>query len=547
MNTEKLDFELSTLQKLEQQDLKTLLEFLDIAKDKALPQIKAKVSKNPSMFKSIEYFNKYVKKTAKEIYYYDDGQLEEINKESFKDTYLNKLDVIINHYYDHVLNMIYTHTINPFKSKFFSENGKYYLNDMEPYRFKFIENYEKTEEEKQFVDFYKELILNVICSDNTDYFTHIWKCFCAIVQGHKLQAIIYLLGKGGCGKSYIVSIISYLLGSRFHPLALSELGQFNGNVYGKSLLNLDETKEAGKFRSELEKEAYKNMKRIATSQFLTLERKGKDQQVKKIECNLIITSNFIDPEEIAERRFNLFQCRFSKTQEYWDTCRDYVINPDKHEKLYFALFCEMMAENVTEFIHNAQADYKKLNIDIKRSISSDTVPNGVFFLKSLALGCKDLEGSRMKLIEACNEHLKSNDKIPIKKQTFTEQLENVGIYAVLNQHNKQFMYSIKNAELIKKLKDNNFLTDEEIYYNQEKKGEKYDIIEDELKESNEALPDGRDETIIRLKEENEKQKAEIEELKKETEKLKAVKQKVVRVTTLKDEEYHSLRRAFDLE
>ena len=65
---------------------------------------------------------------------------------------------------------------------------------------------------------------------------------------------------------------------------------------------------------------------------------------------------------------------------------------------------------------------------------------------------KDLHGPRTNLLKQCNEYLNSRDKIPVKKEKFTNDLKAFGINLKVNPHNKQFYFSESAKELEVKLK-----------------------------------------------------------------------------------------------
>ena len=517
-------FDLIKLQKLEDKDLKIVRKLIREAEEpKKEVTVIQKMLKDEYAFESVQYLREHIFKLNSELLVYQEGELIETNKKDFEFTYVDKCGLIVKEYFTHYNNRVYNHTIDPFNySKIFEKNNKFYVNDMEPPKYIYNANYKKN---TTFINIYKDLIKNIICGGDEKQFPFIWQLFACLVRGCKTQGLLYLYGPQGGGKSYIISILQLLIGRRFYPLCLSDLGQFNANLYGKSLVNLDETKDAGdkQYRTDKDCEIAKNIKKIVTCNEMPLEAKYKNPKMVKIHCNVVITSNHIICSEVNGRRFCIFLCRDYYSLEDWEKFKPYVVHPERYEDELYSLYCELMEVDISKFCDNAENEYKALDMSIKADLIADTIPNVIKYVKTLALNGKDMKISKIEFATKCNNYLVSQHLIPVKKHTISESLNEIKIYAEEeDKHTHQFMYNYTNAQLIGLLKARKFLTDEEIGYSKQKKQENEE-------DDGENLPDGRDETIKLLKEENEKLKRELEEIKKKlpeeehTQKLDLVK------------------------
>ena len=506
-------FDLIKLQKLEDKDLKIVRKIVREAAEAGEPKkeitVIQKMLKEEYAFESVQYLREHVFKLNSELLIYQEGKLIETDKKDFEFTYVDKCGLIVKEYFTHYNNRVYNHTIDPFNNnKTFEKNGKFYINDMEPPKYIYNANYKKN---TTFIKIYKDLIKNIICGGNEKIFPFVWQLFACLVRGCKTQGLLYLYGPQGSGKSYIIGILQLLIGLRFYSLCLSDLGQFNLNLYGKSLVNLDETKDAGdkQYRTDKDCEIAKNIKKIITCNEMPLEGKYKNPKLVKIHCNVVITSNHIICSEANGRRFCIFLCRDCYSLEEWETFKPYIVHPEHYEDELYSLYCELMEVDISKFCDNVENEYKALNISIKDDLIGDTIPNVIKYVKTLALNGKDLKTSKIEFATKCNNYLVSEHLIPIKRHTIAESLNEIKIYAnEENKHTHQCMYDYTNAQLIDLLKARHFLTDEEIGYNKQKKQK------EENEEDEENILDGRDETIKKLKEENEKLKKQLEELTK---------------------------------
>ena len=494
--------------------------------------------KERDKLKSIVYFNEHVFKMSGEVQYFIDGTLTPSSVKDFKETYIEKCGDILDIYFKKELDMIYTHTIDPFNYqkiiyKQIDEENRYYVNDIDPPRFKYNKNHEKN---NKFVQTYKEIIKNVVCRKNINFFDWVWLLIASLIQGYKFQSILYLYGPQGCGKSWIVSIIAHMLGERFLPVTINSLSsQFNKDIFGRILLNLDETSDnnGSKNATPREKIATDFLKMISTTYNAALEAKYQNKIKCMITCNTIVTSNhlLIDKRELGEgRRWCMAMCYNHYDDTFWDSVKDYAANPENHEKDYYALFCELMEVDVSGFINNCQNMYKALKLDIKELLCSDSLPNTALYLKELAINSlKDKQlakenftkATRIKFKDNCNKFLLSKGLNTVRKDTIEETMNELKIGCETNLKTKQVYYKCTNEQLINKLKAKKYLTNEELA-DINAGGKilltKSDIINDEEEEKEKQ----RAQKIFNdQKDKIEEQEDKIKELMKEIEELKS--------------------------
>ena len=483
----KKHFDLQELKRLESIDMKQIRKKLqsddeDEAPTKAKIQKEVlrvlKLSKERSKLESIKYFNEHVFKLSDELQIFLGGVLTTISLKDFEATYIKKCDFLIDTYFNKELDIIYDHIIDPFNyqriiHKKTEEGNKYYINDIDPPRFKYNKNHEKN---NKFVETYKDIIKNVICRKNENFFEWIWMYFASIIQGFKLQSILYMYGVQGCGKSWTINVLAYMLGKRFIPVCLNDLGQFNMAIYGKVLLNLDETKDNSNIANNSQREALATqfIKKITTSYTARLEEKYMKRRECEITCSTIITSNhlLIDKRELGSgRRWAMALCYNEYDETFWNGMKQYLTNPKAYETDYYALFCELMEVDVSNFINNSQNMYSALNLDIKETLIVDSLPNTALYLKSLAIESlknKQLakqnftDATRIKFREKCNSYLIQNGLNTVKRDTIEETMNELKIGCQTNTKTKQVYYKCTNEELINKLIERKYITREEL-------------------------------------------------------------------------------------
>ena len=550
----KKHFDLQELRRLESIDMTKIKEKLRSEEDLTKAKIQKEVlrvlksSKERSKLESIKYFNKHVFKLSDELQIFLGGSLITISLKDFEATYIKKCDFLIDTYFNKELDIIYDHIIDPFNyqriiRKKIDEKNKYYINDIDPPRFKYNENHEKN---NKFVETYKDIIKNVICRKNDKFFEWVWLYFASIIQGYKLQSVMYIYGVQGCGKSWTINVLAYMLGKRFIPVCLNDLGQFNMGIYGKILLNLDETKDNSNFTSNCQREALATqfIKKITTSNTARLEEKYMKRRECEITCNTVITSNhlLIDKRELAQRRWAMALCYNEYDEKFWNTMKQYLTNPIEYEADYYALFCELMETDVSKFINNSQNMYSALNLEIKETLMADSLPNTALYLKQLAIDSlknKQLakenftKFTRIKFREDCNSYLIQNGLNTVKRDTIEETMNELKIGCQTNTKTKQVYYKCTNEELINKLIERKYITNEEladINAGGKLLLTKSNIINDEEEERKkkfaQQLFDDQKDKIEEQEDEIQKLKKEIEELKSKLNEKEEVKEEI---------------------
>ena len=409
---------------------------------------------------------------------------------------------------------------------------------------------------------YKDIIKNVICRKNNKFFEWVWQYFASIIQGYKLQSILYMYGVQGCGKSWTINVLAYMLGKRFIPVCLNDLGQFNMGIYGKILLNLDETKDNSNFSNNSQREALATqfIKKITTSNTARLEEKYMKRRECEITCNTVITSNhlLIDKRELAQRRWAMALCYNEYDEKFWNTMKQYLTNPTEYEADYYALFCELMETDVSKFINNSQNMYSALNLEIKETLMADSLPNTALYLKYLAIESlknKELakenftDATRIKFREKCNSYLIQNGLNTVKRDTVEETMNELKIGCQTNTKTKQVYYKCTNEELVNKLIEKKYLTNEELA--DINAGDKILLTksnliineEDEAKKemARRAFSD-RDDKIEAQEKEIKRLNEEIEELKKKLNKKDENKEETneIKKTIISDQAFKSI-------
>jgi Family of unknown function (DUF5906) len=182
-------------------------------------------------------------------------------------------------------------------------------------------------------------IQEVWCSSNDDLFAYVQKWIACMVSGRKMESCLYLKSGQGTGKSIVTEFIeAYVLGRNLVHITKDTKcidGGFNGELYGKTLLVLEElpTDSAREWRN-----ISNSLKNYVTGSTIEIEFKGKDKFTLKNILSIIIMSNNnalrIDTDD---RRIVMLDIsnKYKGNEKYFSGLLQYTLDKSVGEAFYW--------------------------------------------------------------------------------------------------------------------------------------------------------------------------------------------------------------------
>ena len=192
---------------------------------------------------------------------------------------------------------------------------------------------------QKFLDFVKKVIAN----DDDNVYIYIIKWIAKLLQnpGIKLETMIVLTGKQGCGKNTFTNIISALARgySKSNVTSIEHIsGKFNASLLAMILIIGNEWTSAS-LNKHIDKGRHKG---VITEDTVEIERKGHDAFTAQNTANFIVNSNEQDPVNIEQndRRHMVTEVsdKYMQDEEYFGQFKNLSTEFYRHLFTYFRKF-----------------------------------------------------------------------------------------------------------------------------------------------------------------------------------------------------------------
>lgn len=195
---------------------------------------------------------------------------------------------------------------------------------------------------------FKNHILEVICSENKEYYRYVFSWMAHLIQKpHELLPGLVLMGEQGTGKNTFVDALGLIFGSHYLPLDNIDqfLGNFNFHLKNAVLIHGNEAVWGGN-KKELGK-----LKAMVTEKFCVIEGKGKDQIAMRNFKHLILSSNEDWPVHLDRDDRRFFVLKISNKHKQDQTYFKGIHKELKNDGLE-ALLYDLLNEDISEFNPN---------------------------------------------------------------------------------------------------------------------------------------------------------------------------------------------------
>lgn len=346
-------FILEEFQRLVTLDKQRINKAIDVNDD--VNEILKKTKKKLEERDSYKLANKYFDDT---VFFTREGavfiKLEDINKykpyilkghsiQTFNNVYGPQIENMIPKYTKCVLARF---TADVFVGDFEICHATKRINLARPFNFKYIGDFKPKDEVKtqKGVQEIEDFILNVVCAKHVEVYEAIKKWISSMFHRQQTETLLYLVGKGGTGKTTFKNILNGMMGGASQLITdqiLSGQDIFNSSMNGTSLGYVEETAGHGIENSKA-RDIERTLKRLSTEKFITLRRmQTEGYEVTNIINFMILTNDLCDV--IPNRR-------------------TWVIEPSverQKDTVYFANLAGIMADrDVMQVLFNKFFDVK---------------------------------------------------------------------------------------------------------------------------------------------------------------------------------------------
>lgn len=318
--------------------------------------------------KTIKYLNENIFMSDTGVYYIsstsDDGVI--MPKEMTKDQLTNfklKFPNDIRTYFEKYSLNVYHIVVNQQMPRIYEKNDVLYLNLFQGYKFDGKQrNKEICDKNKDKVKFIWDHIHKIWCNNNDIYFKEIKNWICALLVGkRKLKTAIYLKGKMGIGKGKICDLLTWIIGNLNCITLINEhafTGQFNGQLAGKTFVNLNEIVNSHDDFVSL----YNRLKAWITDDMMTFRDLYSKPICLQNLCSFILSGNHdmfkLENGSGNDRRFIIVDTSDNMpNDDYLSKLNEYCITDDKVKEAFYWDCVDNYDVN-----YNEQISIKKLPI-----------------------------------------------------------------------------------------------------------------------------------------------------------------------------------------
>lgn len=442
-----------------------------------------------------------------------DGDFTIMSQGDVSKTYFNRMSTELNNWYFKKFNELRSVVYEMGKERFYDDKLNLcpsLLHEYKPYD-------EFSKDTKANVDIISNYILEILSNNNKEYETYITKWISNLLKGNKNDSCLYFRGEQGIGKSTLFTFLrKYIIGEKLFLETGSEpiKSKFNKCLGGKLLVSFEELET---FSVNEWVAISSKLKRYITSDTIELEAKGKDSYTTNNMNNYVIVSNNDAIKDDDGRRYFISDISNKRKgdHKFWDNIYDNCFN----DEVGHAFYCKMYEYDTSKF--KPQADMpltqSKLDSFAKRLDTVEQFLKFEYILKQKAISC-----TVQQLYDEfkCVCHEKGLTK-PLSKIDFNSRMEKLGIKYFKSDSLNKYKATV---EELKKIADdrhwihdiddikNNFVEDEE------EDDPHYDLDYGIIKESSE----------MKLKKENSRLRAELDEMKLQFELLKKMNNQEVK-------------------
>jgi hypothetical protein len=278
---------------------------------------------------------------------------------------------------------VYHIVVSPTDPRIFQRKEINCLNLFQGYKFDGKERkQELCDKMKDGVGFIWQHIFKMWCNSNVRFFQEIKNWVCALIAGRrKMRTAIYLKGKMGIGKGKIVDFLTSIIGHLNCLILNTEhafTGQFNGQLAGKTLVNLNEIVSTHDEFVSL----YNRLKPWVTDDYMSFRDLYSKPIVLKNLCSFILTGNHdmfkIENNTGNDRRFIIVDsCDTLQSNEYYTNLDLFTKNEAVQEAFYWDCVDKYDPN------YNEQISIKSLPItETKQNMILKTLSTVTQFLKS---------------------------------------------------------------------------------------------------------------------------------------------------------------------
>lgn len=403
------------------------------------------------------------------------------------------------------------------------------INLARPFNYTHKPDFKPTEETRKKADEVLSFMSDIICAKNQDVFNK-WKMWISCLTKRKqTEALVYLVGKGGTGKSTVLKCLQNMLGAGSQAMTeniLSGSDMFNNQMAGTVLGYVEETAEHSHDNYEAKK-ITRTLKRLSTEQYVT---------VRKMQCEGYSVLNIIN-----------FLIITNDVRDVIPNRRTWTIEPSverQGDKRYFARINELICDRdvlqllFNEFYENKCEDFLKveinngeLNADVNSAKTRDSYMQEFLFEHFVLKNNSKQEMTTKQLYK----YFVDNNIGDKKAEEYNEKFVKADIRNLLVKTGNQFehtdLYDVSKDGITKRLKVNNWTEERFVREKERIEGKQFAplIEDDEDKESK---------TIKELKAEIQRLN---ERLKQYEEKKEEVKVEVVKVEVKEEEKKPELK------
>lgn len=295
--------------------------------------------------KTIKYLKENIFMSDTAVFYINSMSADKaiMPKEMSKDqvnNYKTKFPEDIKVYFEKHYLDVYHVVINQNKPRVYEEESIKYLNLFQGYKFDGkVRDQKLCDDNKDKVKFIWEHIRNVWCNGNEIYYKEVRNWICALIVGRrKMKTAIYLKGMMGIGKGKICELLSWIIGT-VNTLTLTTedpfKGQFNGELAGKTFVNLNEIVNSHEDFVSL----YNRLKPWITDPFIRFRDLFSKPIMLANLSSFILTGNhdmFKLENNGSDRRFIILDSKDTLNSDEYNTKLDeYCVQDDKVKEAFY--------------------------------------------------------------------------------------------------------------------------------------------------------------------------------------------------------------------
>lgn len=423
-------------------------------------------------------------------------------------TYFNKLPKPVQQWFFSENPDIYYRGFKIDNNRIYEKNGAKFINEFPG--FKHVER-DITDDEQKGIEVVWNHVKNVLCSGDEELYQYTRKWFSHVANGRKMRTALLFISKPGSGKGTFTEFFyRSVLGMDLVHVA-SDVnclsGRFNGQLFGKMMLVLEEMRAMSINEWKAVNEKLKNLITDGTTNF---EFKGKQEFIGDNYLSIIINSNNKSSVKLDEndRRYVVLEVSESKIGDYayFDAIRKHTTNEAFAEAFFND--CRQYAEQHKTFFEDNGP--KKFSTQMKKDIIIHNLDTLYDHIKTeYILKKRDMD---IFLSQLTDDYNTTHNKYQRKARDVSKLLKDIGINGKASTGNKM-RYRFSHTELYNIFKAKNFIDEFDEFTDGD---EEVDMCTDV------TISDSERSRLKKCMDMIQKRDDEIEQLKKQIEALKCL-------------------------